>query len=142
MQPSVSSRPERRRGHNLLELMVACMILSTVLILITGLWSVYHSALSKSRNMLVGSFLARSVLEQRMSAGYSSYDATLGVPQTSQIIAKSQVRGRLIEVPIDIEFTATATNTPGIRRLVAKLSWPEAPGVRTIRYETFLFRTE
>lgn len=130
------------RGHNLLEVIIASFILCTVLIFVAGLWAVYHSALGKSKDMLVGTSLARSVLEEKMAAGYSALDGTLGVPVTSQYLARSQVRGRQVNVTYEVSFLASATSMPGIRRLTVSLTWEETTGPKTLTYETFLFRTQ
>lgn len=122
--------------------MIACSILCTVVVFIAGVWGLYHSALSKSRNMLVAGSLARSVLEQRVSQGYAALDGVLGVPQTVTLHSHSQIRGRQLDTPFEVEFLASNTATAGVRKLVVTLKWSDSPGERKLRYETYLFRTQ
>jgi hypothetical protein len=132
-----------RRAHNLLEVVVASFILATALIFIASIWATYHGSLTKSKNMLVATGLARSVIEQHVASGYGALGASLNVPQTSTIVSRSQVRGRLIEVPYQIEVYGSETPEPSTRRLRVKVEWEEARGgTRAVRYETFLFRTQ
>lgn len=121
---------------------MASFILCTVLIFVAGLWAVYHQALGKSKDMLVATSLARSILEQRMAAGYTALDPILGTPVTSEYVARSQVRGRQLRTTYAVRFLATAAASPGIRRLNVTLSWEEPTGKKSLSYETFLFRTQ
>lgn len=130
------------RGHNLLEVVVAAFILSSALILVAGIWSTYYTSANQSRNTLVATNLARTVLEEQSANGYDSLTPILGVPQTTMVTARSQIRGRQLEVPYTIEVYATDTSQPGTRRLAVTLEWPDVRGLKSFRYETFLFRTQ
>ncbi len=140
LKPGVGSAAA---GHNLLEVVLASFILSTVLIFVAGLWAVYHQALGKSKDLLVATSLARSVLEEKMAAGYSALDSIVGTPVDSKVVSHSQVRGRRVDVTYDVHFLATdSTALSGMRRLSVTLDWEEPTGKRTLTYETAIFRTQ
>jgi Tfp pilus assembly protein PilV len=137
-------RPSNRRGHNLLEVLIAASILSVVVILMAGVWALYHTALTKSKNMLVATSLARSVLEQKVAGGFSALDPVVasGVPEVSHYLSKSQVRGRTVNVDYTVTFrAANSMGDPGFRRLEVRLDWEEDTGKKNLLYETCLYKT-
>ena len=131
-----------RRGVNLLEVVVASFILSTCLVLAIGIWATYHKSLTKSKNMLVGTSLGRSLIEQHLANGYAALTPILGAPQTVTVMSRSQVRGRLSEVPFTATVLANDTSSPGTRKITVELYWPDVAGQRNLHYETFVFRTQ
>ena len=122
--------------------MIACFILATCLIFIAGIWGTYHVSLNKSKNVLVATSLARSVIEQKLTLGYNALTPILNTPEVQTIVSRSQIRGRLVETPYTVEAYATDTFEPGMRRLIVKLDWSEPQGIKKLRYETFIFRTQ
>ncbi len=60
----------RRRGHSLLEAVVAASVFAIVAVALTGIWFMYYSALSKSANTLAANHLARTVVEGAIANGY------------------------------------------------------------------------
>ena len=120
---------------------MAATIFATVLIMLLGLWRVYHSALTQSKNRLVASSLARSVMEQRLAEGYSSLTSILGQPQSQAFNSRGQIRGRRTGQQFAVTFTASQA-TPVFRRLVVEVAWQEDSGRKTISYESCLFKTE
>lgn len=122
--------------------MVACFILATCLVFIAGIWGIYHTSLNKSKNVLVATSLARSVVEQKLALGYTALTPLITTPEVQTIVSRSQIRGRLVETPYTVEAYATDTSEPGMRRLIVKLDWSEPQGIKKLRYETFLFRTQ
>ena len=132
-----------KRGHNLLEVMIASLIFSTALVFMLGLWRVYHSALTQSKNRLVASSLARSVLEQRMAGGYGALTPILNTPQEQSFVSKSQVRGRMLQIDFKTIFIATDSSVSTLfRRLVVRVEWDEDSRKKSISYETCLFKAD
>lgn len=133
----------RRRGHNLLEVIVASTILCTMVVFMLGLWSLYHSALNQSKNRLVATSLARSVLEQRMGAGYGALTVILNTPQIQTFTSRSQVRGRLVQVDFKSTFLAVDSPVnPDLRNLTVTVEWTEDTGQKQLTYETVLYKTQ
>ncbi len=129
------------RGHNLLEVILAATIFATVLIMMLGLWRIYHSALTQSKNRLIASSLARSVMEQHLAGGYGALTPILNTPQIQSFTSRGQVRGRSSGFQCSVEFLATQA-TPVFRRLVVKVAWTEDSGKKSLTYESCLFKTE
>lgn len=131
------------RGFSLLEVNIAAFIFITVVILMIGVWALYHSALTKSKNMLSATSLARSVLEQRTSQGYTALDSLVGQPATvTTYVSHSQTRGRKQDVVFTATFRVTENLAEHFRRLTVQVDWEEDSGKKSINYETMLFRTK
>ena len=141
---NVSTLLGRDRGFSLLEVVVASLIFLTALVLMTSLWTSYHSALSQSRNRLVANGLARAVMEQRLAGGYGSLTPILGVPQTQTFVSNNQVRGRRSAQTFETTFQATDPGGAGtaLRRLVVKVTWEEDTDKKELVYESCLFKTQ
>ncbi len=136
-------KPGRASGHNLLEVIVASTILCTMVVFMLGLWSLYHSALNQSKNRLVATSLARSVLEQRVAGGYGSLTMILNSPQVQTTTSRSQVRGRFVNVDFKTTFLAKdSALTPDLRNLQVTVEWTEDSGPKSLTYETVLFKTQ
>ena len=132
-----------RRGHNLLEVIVATMIFLTALIFMSGIWRAHHSALTQSRSRLVASALAKSAMEQRMAAGYHALTPILDTPHVQTFQSRSQVRGRFVNVPFQTTFLATqSAASPHYRRLVATVEWSEDSGDKSLTFESCLFEAD
>lgn len=139
---AVLIRRSRRAGHNLLEVIVATMIFLTALVFMTGIWQTHHQVLTRSRNRLVASSLARAALEQRIAGGYDALTPIVDTPQVQSFTSRSQVRGRFIEVPFKTTFLVTQSpSSIYFRRLIATVEWEEDGGPKSLSYETCLFRT-
>ena len=137
-------RQKKGVGFSLLEVVVATVIFLTVLVLLTTLWGTYHSAMSQSRNRLVANGLARSVMEQRMAGGYVNLNLIVGVPQTQSFQSKAQVRGRQLSKNYETTFLAEDFNgaNTALRRLSVTVEWEEDSGMKSLSYESCLFKTQ
>ena len=131
---------KRRRGHNLLEVVIAAVIFCTVMIFLVGVWSLYHHALHKSRNRLGASALARLVMEEQLSKGYQGI--ATGTPSASgNVTSETSIRGRYIKVRYDWEFHAVDVGLGNdFRRLTSAVYWTDDGGQQSMLYETYLFR--
>ena len=139
---ALSRWTRRRRGYNLLEVIIAAMIFSTALVLMIGLWGTYHSALTQAKNRLVAGSLARAVLEQRLASGYGALTDIVDKPQVQKFTSRSQVRGRLVSVEFTTTFLTTESAiSPLFRRLVTTVEWEEDTGNKSLAYETCLFKS-
>lgn len=138
------SRVNRCQGFSLLEVVIASLIFLTALVLMTTLWTRYHSALTQSRNRLVANGLAKAVMEQRIAGGYGSLNPIVGVPQTQTFVSNNQVRGRRSNQTFDTTFEATDPGGAGstLRRLVVTVTWEEDTEAKELVYESCLYKTQ
>lgn len=118
---------------------MATMIFCTVVILFLGVWSSYYTAQTLARNRLAAMSLARSVLEEKMAAGFYACDpAYAGGPQN--VSSLTEIKGRPVQCDFVYQFYATDT-TPTFRRLTVTVTWTDYAGTKSLTYETHLYRT-
>lgn len=140
-----------RRGHNLLEVVISSTIFAGCVLMFLGVWVSYNKAQNVSRSRLAATSLARSVLEQKIAAGfYACEPGTLpegGYPPET-ISSTSQIRGRTIDYELTYQFysedTSPAPPAPpdSYRRLTVRVVWKDhGGGVKQLVYATHLYRT-
>ena len=135
-----------RRGHNLLEVVVAVTIFAAVVILFVGVWASYYQSQTLSRSRLTASALARSVLEQKIATGFN---ACVSDPAATTVQAICQVRGKQVDTELTYQFYAEDNVIPAIhptevafRKLIVRVVWRDAAGgQKRLDYETHLYRT-
>ena len=131
----------RRRGHNLLEVTLACFIFATVVILFLGVWASFYRAQGQARNRLAATSLGRAVLEQKVAAGYDANDPALPQDPVVTVISSSEVRGRPASCELKYQFLAQNATVINYRRLLVGVTWSDSTGNHTLNYETYLYRT-
>ena len=62
--------PRAGSGHNLLEMIIATFIFSTVLLGLTSVWMQHSRVMERAGGRLVGQFLANQLMEECIAAGY------------------------------------------------------------------------
>lgn len=135
----------RSLGHNLLEVIIAATIFSTVLLLFLGVWSSFYSAQSLSRSRLAASSLARAVMEQKIAAGF--YACEPATPDTNpvaqgEVNARTEIRGKTTDSYFKYFFYSKDNGANTFRKLTVHVIWRDhAGGDKTLTYETHLYRT-
>jgi hypothetical protein len=126
----------RRRplGHNLLEMIIACFIFSTVAIGLTTVWIQHSRTMERAGGRMVGQFLANEIMEECIAAGYDKVDALVGA--RPDMVMKEVVR----DAPKAVTYTATvevspATTPDGLAIKVVKVTvyWDEQSFSTTAR---------
>lgn len=134
-----------KRGHNLLEVMIAAIIFSTACLLFLGVWSSFYSAQSLSRSRLAAASLARAVMEQKIAAGF--YSCEPATPDTDPIAqgevnSKTEIRGKTTDSYFKYYFYSKDNGANTFRKLTVHVIWRDrAGGDKTLTYETHLYRT-
>lgn len=130
----------KKSGHNLLEVIIASFIFSVAALSFVGVWSHFYSAVTHSRNRIIGNALARGFLEEKIAWGYQACVPTGGPVAGAPIVVESEFRGR----PSNCEFNSSyqvndATTT--FRRVQVSVAWKDHTGQKDVRYEAYLYRT-
>lgn len=60
----------KRRGFNLLEVVIACFIFSVTTLAFLGVWGMQVRAVEKSRHSMVATFIAEGLIAEARSLGY------------------------------------------------------------------------
>jgi len=128
------------RGHNLLEVVIAATIFCTVVLLFLGVWSSFYHSQTLARNRLAANSLARSIMEQKIAAGFYACDPAAPDPPGA-INSISEIRGKQVNCRFDYQFYS-ADSTPTFRKLTVRVVWTDATGGdKSVTYETHLYRT-
>lgn len=109
----------RRRGHSLLEVLIATAVFILVAVGTAGAWVLYGSALAKSGENLAANHLARGVTEGIISNGYEWLEAIdpNTFPIEEQFTVERIVRTRTANINFSILWDAVfnTPTTPGDR---------------------------
>jgi len=142
--PVNSVRSRALGGHNMLEVMIASVIFSTVVILFLGVWTTFYSSQTLARNRLAASSLGRSVLEQQIAAGFYACDPVRfsDTAAASFIYSDSEIRGRSTRCVLAYQFYAyDQAARPNFRKLTVRVNWTDHTGTKSLSYDTHLYRT-
>lgn len=142
--PLALDRGRALAGHNMLELVIASVIFSTVVILFLGVWTTFYSSQSLARNRLAAASLGRSVMEQQIAAGFYACDPAVFSDSgpASFIYSDSEIRGRSTRCVLAYQFYAyDQTARPNFRKLTVRVNWTDHTGSKSLSYDTHLYRT-
>ena len=141
------------RGHNLLEMIIACFIFTTVAVGLTAVWIQHSKAMEFAGSRLVGQFLANQLMEECIAAGYDTVDE-LGGPRPDFVmneIVRSENKTVIYQatitiVPMDgasghpiapIATTGSPTD-PFPKEVTVKVEWDQQNGKGEIEYKSVL----
>lgn len=136
----------RRRGHNMLEMMMACFIFLTISTALTGVWISLSRQQNLANSRLVGQHLAEQVMEECIAAGYKNVDSLTG-PRPN--ITMNEIDRDTVQV---FSYTVVVTVYPtGDGAVVAdpgqtwkvvtvKVTWHDSVGDSSIEFKTLLAR--
>jgi type II secretory pathway pseudopilin PulG len=152
---------QAKRGHSLLEALVAAGIFVMVSVALMGVWVMYGKALAKSGEVMAANSIARSVTEGLTSNGWDwlwgERAATLA-DRTQEIVVERRVRGRQADifynVTWELEFN-TGGSLLGVDfseemcSILVRARWRSSNGSKTIAgtdynnettYRAFVYR--
>ena len=117
----------RRKGHSLLEAIVATGVFIMVAIALGGVWVMYGKGLAKSGEVLAANNLARSINEGIVAKGWQFLvDEDDGTVRTfpNNFIVERQVRGRKADISYNVTYVVeiNTVNGAGVQRVIGGLS--------------------
>ena len=138
---AVNRKRKSNRGHNLLEVILASMVFSVLMVLFSGLWAQYYKGQAVSRNHLAASGLGRKVLEEHLSAGYNACPD--GYVETGNITSSTRVRGRDANCVFNYQFESHDRGVD-FRSLTVTVTWSDVTGAgpKSLVYDTYVYRTQ
>lgn len=145
----------RRRGFLLLEALVACLLLSSVLLLFVALFQSSRASLFQTRCRSIAASESYAVLERYRALGYETLNREIGEDTNSVERSLPPARGlpgarghcRLRRVVLDggtvVEWGSTPGSSPDGVEVTAVVSWLDAahPGLRRTQSHTTLVTT-
>ncbi len=137
------------KGHSLLEAVLAAMLFSIVTVLLMGVWDMQFRAMSKSKEMVVASYLAERVMEDCVAAGYQVMAGEDDYEPLYQVPVELRVRSRTRAGEKETVYLATATterhvNFPSDPQIfvTVKVAYTDSTGPNSVTYTTSLHRDQ
>lgn len=138
-----------KRGHSLLEAVLASMIFAVVAVLLMGVWDMQFRALSKSTEKVVASYLAERVMEDCIAAGYRVMLGEGDYQPLYQVPVELRVRSRTRAGQKEAVYVATAkverhVNFPTDPQIfvTVNVAYKDSSGPNSITYATALHRDQ
>lgn len=134
------TRRSKRSAFNLLEMMLACMIFSTCIIMMSGVWVIHNSAVGRSRMLMIGTHVAEEVLQEAVALGYKNLpdppDSTTGTVNVNTTL-------RSANVSTQYKWTRTiavAGSLGQLKSIQVVVEWQDGPNhTRKVNLETIVY---
>ena len=139
-------RRSRERGLNLLEMVISCLIFSTVALSFLGVFSHHYKSVAKARTQLLATHLARTKMLDFAAARFNGVDLLIpiaGGPQLIETIPVTmEIRGmdRTIEFEVWAERTIATAGLGGEKNIAVWVYWQEGDIRRSVTFRTLLSR--
>ncbi len=116
----------------MVEVLAAVLLLSIAMLAILSANSAARSTQQRATGLAAGRCVAESIMEQIKAAPFDDI-SSMSFPRTDS----SLPAGNMITVAVNRYPTISEAN---LLKAAVKVSWPEANGTRTLRYETLIVR--
>ncbi len=136
----------KRRGHNMLEMMIACFIFVTISTALTGVWISLAKDQGLASSRLVAQHLAEQVMEECIAAGYKNVDSLAGtrpnitMNETDRDAVQTFSYGVVVTVFPTGPGAVVADPGQTWKVVTVKVSWHDAHGDSNIEFKTLLAR--
>jgi Tfp pilus assembly protein PilV len=132
-----------RRGVKLVELVIACMIFSTVMVSLAALWSYNGKSFHQSNTQMLANNLAREMLEKARAARYEGLPTLVAeMADAPEVSLSSRRRGQEVEIRLSRRLVfRNDTPVPGTREVTAMVQWTSGHQEHSLRLVTYLART-
>lgn len=121
------------RAVSLLEVVLATMLFTIVLVLSLGFWSTCSAMIARSRSRLMGTYVAQQMVERAQKAGFEDVDDMAG---SGSFDIEAKLRGRRANYRIGYTVTVVDVDDD-LKSVQVEVKWSESGG---IRIETFVSR--
>lgn len=135
----------RKAGFSLLEIILGCMLFSTVLVYVASIWGLHARTVGQTRSRMIATFIAGQEVENCITVGYSGVDALAALNWQYQVITTT-IRG----VPESIRYAykietrpCTETELKGqLKAVRVRVVFPESSNnlgsLKEIDYDTLI----
>jgi prepilin-type N-terminal cleavage/methylation domain-containing protein len=122
----------RQTGFTLVEVLAAVMLLSIGLLAVTAASKTARQYQERTVYIAVGRNIAQGRIDKLRSISIDSLPAQAGTTTSASLPAGNAIQTTVVGYP--------AAGETDMRRVVVRVSWPEAGGTRSINYETLIVR--
>ena len=130
---------------NLLEITLAMVLFSTVVVFISSICTTHARIIGKSRSRMVATFLAEQLLEDCINRGYFDCE---NIETPGRFTMSSWMRGKQIDIDYeyDVSFSKVAGYLDRLKVVKVRVKFPgedvEDSAYREVIYETMLARAQ
>jgi hypothetical protein len=135
----------RKRGFNLLELCLAMVLFSTVVVFIAGMWSQQARISLRSQGRITATYIAEMKTEELIGKGYSVVEDEVNSQPESEVEVSTFSKGHETIVKYKVHLSCPACPDPAKRSLVGvlavKVDFPDQNDTaadKFVLYETYL----
>ena len=137
----------RRRGFNLLEVVIAAFIFSVSAVAFLGIWGLQARSVEKSRHRLVATLLAEQLAEDSLEAGYERTRLTEDgeEPENNDIPITTETkdpRGNWGSTDVLYHWEKRVTNIGGeddrLKKVEIRVTWEDSTKNGEVKLVTYL----
>jgi type II secretory pathway pseudopilin PulG len=133
------------RGFSLLEMIIACLLFTTVSISLLGVFTHHYRAIARSRSQLLAQHLARAKMTDLAASKFDGVDLLLpnpGPEKIEDIPVEYEIRDQKITMNFEVwaERTLSTTGLGGEKNIAVWVYWKEQGLTRSVVYRTLLAR--
>ncbi len=128
----------RQWGHNLLEMILAVVIFSTISVFLLGIWNMHYQAMSKSRAVLVATYLGEQVMEECIAARFDLVDTLYPPPpavQELEVTSRTRAGEQTVIFEVMVSITPNGTSEKFVE---VDVSWNGDTGRNTASFHTII----
>lgn len=127
----------RRRGMNLLEMMIAITLFGGVVISLMSCWVMHTKAIEKSQDTLVATNLAESIMEDQMGLAFKTEPIPKTLVQVNRFIDNNTV-------PTDYYYEVQVVDTsgptgPDLKEVTVIVTWQEGQETKETRLISYVY---
>ena len=127
-----------RRGFSIAECLIAAVLLCGMAVCLFGVWAMHARATAQSREVLVATYWAEQVMEEKLSQGYTvKEDTASNPPFLAQHIADGQEINTEYYYRTYVQDNPT-TNNPGLKTVTVEVAWEHGKTWKSIHIVTRL----
>lgn len=118
-----ASNVHRRRGLNLLEMVLALFIFSSIMVALFNMWGFHARALASTRNQMVASFILSQKLEESVALGWT---ATSQAPAAVTVTHTAKGQDVPVEYWTQVDVAdQSAGGVVGLKSITVRVWWED-----------------
>ena len=104
----------RKSGFSLLEIILGCMLFSTVLVYLASVWGLHARTIGATRSRMIATFIAGQEVENCITVGYSGVEALAALGWQYQTITTT-IRGKPESIQYGYKIETRQTTDPELK---------------------------
>lgn len=127
----------RRRGMNLLEMMIAITLFGGVVISLMGLWVMHTKAIEKSQDTLVAANIAEAIMHDQQGLAFKTVPIPKTLVQVNRILDDQLI-------PTDYYYEVQVVDTsgpagPDLKEVTVIVTWREGSETKETRLVSYVY---